>query len=490
MTAAKKTGEKYSILLIDPSTALRTPVQKLDFLTLATHGREAGEKIADPSRNFAAIVINPTISSPGAIPLIRAAHRYRPGTPIFALSGEKPHFGQEQINRLALAGNFKLPKRLEDLKAIVSKEIMAFTPILKYPRIELLRSQPDPMGPEDAAYVAAPASDFLSGIASPFDVYVRLQSGRYLKVSKALSVFEPARVLVYLYNGVTHFYLAKSSHRSCLTYCDLMARFLINHSGVSPDIKLSHIFNLGQKLTESIRDQGLRDEHIDFAYDFVRETHSLFRKINLGKDISVRSFLDEVSLSEHSIGTAMVASLLTLPLHIETRWGFQTVGIAALFHDVGLHLKGGKFAVDLVSLQFEPTALQFEPGPHPSEDMSGMNEQELNEFQKHPKLGAQFMAGFEAIDEAAIVAIEKHHQRRNNSGFPKVDQSNELNRIAEIIGIADEFVRLVTSNRSTKEVFREMTENIFDGFSFPVIEAFRQVFMPSKRKTAPRSKDD
>ena len=461
MLSENEPGEKYSILVIDPKPGLRDAAQSLDFLRVATHGREARKNIADPRRNFAAILINPIISTPGAIPLIHAAHHYRPGTPIFALSSEKVHFGQEEIHRLALAGNFTLPRRLEEIKDLVSNEILSFTPIAKFPCNEHLRSRPAPELSDDGAYVAAPALDFLSGIASPFDVFVRLQSGRYLKVANARNVFEPERVLVYLIKGVTHFYLAKSSHQRCLTYCDLMARFLLDHSGVSPDMKLSHTFNLGQKLVESIRDEGLRNEHVDFAYSFINESYAWVRKIKLGKDVTVRSFLEEVSASEHAVGTALVASLLTLPLQIETRSAFMTVGLASIFHDIGLHVMERKFK---------------------NENVRSMGEEERKAFQEHPKVGARFIAGFEGIDEAVSLAIAKHHERRNNSGFPKIDHSNELNRIAEIVGISDEFVRMVTSNRNAAEIFHEMTETVFDGFSYPVIEAFKQVFMTPPRK--------
>jgi hypothetical protein len=466
---------QYTILLIDSNPlAASSDHENTRFLTVARDGAEARRALLDPKQNFAAVVIDPRVSSPGAIRLIQLAHQHRPATPIYAVNsalkpareGESQEaFGREEISRLALMGNIPPPKKLDELRALVSPEILDFRPNKKYSGSAELRAPLPPRTPSDSDYISVPAADFLAGTPSTFDVYIRLQSGRYLKILNAKSVFPAERIHAYLRKGVTHFHFGKASQLRCLTYCDLMARFLLDHQAVSPMIKLSHAFNSGQEIIDAIQGGGFRQEHVDYAYAFVGQTFTLVKQLKLGRDVTVKTFMSKLSNYEHSVGTALVASLLTLPLQIETYGAFNTIGIAALFHDIGM-----AFACPEIE----------------HEALDQMSPAQRVAFEEHPRSGAEYLKQFEGIEEGALVAIAKHHERRDNTGFPKVEQGNELNRMAEIVGIAEEFVRLVQSGLSRQQVFAEMRERVFHGFSFPVIEAFRQIFMaPAARKARP-----
>jgi len=75
--------------------------------------------------------------------------------------------------------------------------------------------------------------------------------------------------------------------------------------------------------------------------------------------------------------------------------------------------------------------------------------------------------------------VAQHHERRNKLGFPRRTGAGVVNRIAEIVGISDEFARLLQRATQDPRVnpFQIMEVDIFQGFSFPVVEAFRKAFL-------------
>ncbi|OFZ18509.1 MAG: hypothetical protein A2X94_00775 [Bdellovibrionales bacterium GWB1_55_8] len=444
----------YSALIINSSKI--QSVSSAVPLTFVTTGKAARGAILDPARRFAAIFLDPVFPQDSGLELISLAHRYRPATPIYLLHDGRVPFTIDEMKRLGLQGAVQLPLSSSHVKERISQEIFDnyFEETTQAPQI-LTHSAEDPH------FLPVPAADFLTGVPSLFDVYVRLPSGRYFKILNAKDNFAPSRVLGYVEKGLTHFYLRKESQQRCLTYCDLIAHYLLTHRNISFEMKVSNVYQRGEKVIQAIRQRGLTPDHLDFALTCVSDIRTLIRQTNLENQGHIKAFLENITAYDRAVSTTMIAALIALPLEIQTETAFRAVGLAALLHDIGLY-------------QMPPDAQLG------NEDTMSPEVRRL--YRTHPVVGAEMLSQLKAVDSVTIQAVAQHHERRHNRGFPGKAAPDEINRVAEIVGISDEFIDLLIKAEfdPSLDPLREMEKSVFAGFSFPIIQSFRTVFKPAK----------
>jgi HD-GYP domain-containing protein (c-di-GMP phosphodiesterase class II) len=76
-----------------------------------------------------------------------------------------------------------------------------------------------------------------------------------------------------------------------------------------------------------------------------------------------------------------------------------------------------------------------------------------------------------------IQAVGQHHERRNGKGFPNKLRSGNINIVAEIIGISEEFIQLLIRAKKDPsiQVMKKMEKRL-DGFSHSTVTSFRFFF--------------
>ncbi|HAR43586.1 MAG TPA: hypothetical protein DCS07_13315, partial [Bdellovibrionales bacterium] len=394
-----QTAQNYSALIINSSDC--DAISSKLPLTLVSSGSAAKTALMDSKRRFAGIFIDPVMPYPGGVELIGLAHRYRPVTPVYVLYRKNKPFTEAELDRMGVHGQLQTPISAPIIQKRIASQIFDYWfDLPAFPQIT-------ESSEEDRLYTAVLSSDLLTGSASLYDIHVRLPSGRYFKILNARDTLSPERVLGYIQKGVGFFYFKKADHELCLSYCDNLAKFLISHHEVSFELRASALYNQGQKLINGIHTEGLTAEHIDFAVLYVGQIRSFITRMDIDNLDEMRTFLAHLSLYDRSVSTAMIAGLLALPLKVESESAFRAIGLAALLHDIGM-----------------------------------LNLPEDRYFE-HPAIGARMLADVPGIDAVSIQAIEQHHERRDNTGFPGRVNGSNVNRIAELIGLSDEFINLL-----------------------------------------------
>lgn len=447
----------YSVVLVDSDArfngAVHSASRKTPERTVICGSASYAEKIlGDPTRNIGAVFINPVMPPPGGMKLLSLTRRMRPVTPVYLLYRGTPPFSPSEISRLGINGMRTPEEALASFDSSIISELRTLKP---QARALLTRER---------GYLGIPAGDFLTGAPCPFDVFVRLPSGKFLKIVEAKDVFNPKRALSYLEKGVTHFFVKSAQHHRCVAYCDVLAQYLLERPDASQEIKFSQAMAAGQTVIEQIRASGMDPAHMDYVRAFVSDAHSVIRNVDLKDQPFLTKLTQSFSAYEHAVSTTMIAGLLSLPLKIESAAAFRTVATSALLHDVGLYPM--------------PAAVQ-------SGDEQAMTEAERALYRSHPQAGAKLLFGLPGIDETILQAVAQHHERRDNRGFPRKSSSTDINRIAEIVGISSEFARILREARTQGQLdpYAKMREEVFDGYSFPVIDSFQTVFMRNQRAT-------
>ncbi len=437
-------------------------------LRFASTGKDAQSLISSSKDPFYGIFVNPLVAQPSGLSVVRCAFSHRPATPIYMILDEQTQlpFSPQDLRGIGVRNVLKKPMTLKDMLELVSPILIQFD-VKK--ALENAPKTKETIGTElivdDPAFISIRSNEFLSGTQSLFDVYVRLKSGRYLKLLQAGDAFSADRLQVYLNKGVANFYIRKEVQQTYLEYCDHLTSALIKHEKAPIELKTSQTLNLGEETMKFLRAYGISDKNLNYAAKFVKNVHDLTEQLNLRQQSVFDQFLSNIAAFEHGAGTCVLASLLAQELEIQMSQPVQIVGLASFFHDIGLF----------------QLPENFWPENFSSEDSSQLTPDDKNIFQTHPERGAMILRGVRGIPSAASQAIEQHHMRIHGPSFPESLHSIKISRVAEMVGICDEFQRriLKTAEAETYTNLRpEMERKIFPCFSRQIVYAFRSAFFP------------
>lgn len=426
---------------------------------IASTAAEVEKILHVPNYSLSGIFLNPSLSDPSGIPILRIARHLKPTTPIFYICDGETNFDLESdLKKLSIVQVIQKPASYSDLLRAIEAARLSFDSKVA---LKNASQNKDQLGEEsvseDSEFLPIMASHFISGSSSYFDVYVRLAPKKYVKILQAGDGFTTERLKSYLDKNVTEFYLRKEAQEQYLRYCDHLATSILKRSNVPIGVKTSLVINQGQETASFLKHSGLSTEGITYAEKYVENVRNLVKFLKLERHEAIKSYLQNLAQLEHGVATTMVAALLAVPLKFEAEKSMKIIGLATLFHDIGLQKMDPKFI---------------------EEDETLLNADELVEYHKHPQIGADTLSLIPEVHPSVVQAVVQHHERRNRLGFPNRLGSGNINLVAELIGISEEYVNLLKKAQQDSELkpLRMMESTKFDGFSAQVIAAFKQCF--------------
>ena len=452
-------------LVIDPDMAfidaIKTEAKSGGPDPLTATSEAAALELIQGDKLFSCVFVNSKAAVPLGLPIIKACTLHRPTTPIFLLLDDRKLQAPHQITARHIL--HKPSTYAELLKAAALLEL----DFDSEKAIEIASENVDKLDQEVSAdddnYRPIKAATFIAGKSSYFDLYIKIRSGKYVKILQADDVFSPERLKSYITKGVDHFYIRLEAQEHYLRYCDLLTDIMLKTTSATQEMRIAHTLNHGQEILGYLRNNGVNEKLLQYSERFAQNLSTLVEQINFPENLMLTKFLADLTAHEHGISTSLLAAMLAKNLDIEADKSVHLVGLASLFHDIGLLEMEEKFR---------------------NEDETLLSPEELAKYYQHPARSVTMLTATKGLDTGVLQAIEQHHERRNRSGFPARLGSNQINRIAEIIGISEEFLRLVERVK-TGELKRhpivEMEISIFDGFSTPVVNAFKTIFDPAKK---------
>ena len=438
-------------LTADPKANMLPP-------SVAKTGKEAQLMLADTTRVFSGVFVNAELPNPHAISVIRFAHLHRPATPVFLIFNEKCPFTQEELKRLGITKAMPKPLNYGDILGQISPNVAIFD---TGNALDVAKQNKDQVGAEidgeDAGFSPIRTENFLAGTKSFFDIYVRLGSGRYLKLIQAGDAFAIDRVTSYIKKGVTHFYLRKEAQEHYMAYCDKLSSAILKSDKISMNIKASQTLNQGEETMKFLKERGVSEVNLQYAASFMKNVNELINQLQPGKQPILKGFLNDMASYDHGVAVSMIASMLINSLHMTSSDPVETVGVAAMFHDIGLY-------------QLKLTELD--------EDETKMNEEQKKLFYTHPTVGASILQAIPRLKPVVIQAVAQHHERRNKKGFPGRIGPGSISLVADIVGIADEFQKLIMKLKANPklDLNAELEANIFNAFSNSLVNEFKKIF--------------
>jgi hypothetical protein len=435
-----------SALIIDPDLRFiggirADPLLKEREFDLATGGKSAEMLIGDPFVRYSAIFLDAGVYAPTLLPMLKKIRELHPATPVYVLHSRGLPFGERELWRLGVQECLKKPFS----PLVLAERTRAPKPAAQGSRApgETWPGVVNPGGKwlealDDSLYTPVMVEEFLSGRPSPYDAYVRVAPGQYVRVLNAKDSIEPERVLKFITLGATHLYLKKQTLRRCVGYCDLLAATLAARGDVSFEVKLLQLAAHGEEVSRLIRalaGRPVTPTHLALANAFLAQLALLIRKSRKSQKELAAEFLKNAPAIEHSVSVTFVAALLAGELGFESPSTWAQLGLAAFFHDIGLF----ELPEKLVSLDLTGV---------PSSTAELLRPEELARYQHHPVRSVEILSANPLFETATLQSVLQHHERRDNTGFPRRLGADQITPLAEIIGIADEFVRLLKRQES------------------------------------------
>jgi len=430
----------------------------------ANTGWEAQTILKDEKLAISALFLSPQIDQPHWTSLLRMSMKERPQVPVYLLLDEKEE-EPSQDSALKNMGVRDIIRKPCDFKRLL--EIAAPLAIQFDPQEALLfaRKNSDPLGTEtqedDKSFSPILARNFVSGSTSYFDLYVRIPTGRYVKILKGGDAFTADRIQGYLEKGVKNFYLRAEAHESYVQFLDsLLSGVLRSQPGPnqSPEalaeFQLQKLLQAGEETVGYFRTWGVRPENLRLGMKYIQQVSTTIKQIKVQDRMPLKRFLENMAQVEHTSSTTFIACLVAEALEIQMERPTQVVGMAALLHHVGLYQLPEKFW---------------------NESTEGLTADELIEFQKHPTKAAQLLSSVKGVDLATIQAIEQHHMRQGGKGFPE-KTGISLHPIGQLIGLSSQFAHWMSLPLDVNALRVRVEAELLPHFSRQIAYAFRTVF--------------
>jgi putative nucleotidyltransferase with HDIG domain len=189
------------------------------------------------------------------------------------------------------------------------------------------------------------------------------------------------------------------------------------------------------------------------SYQFIAELHQQTRDALVGMADAIDQ--RDPSTFQHSQRVSTISEVLArqmgLPLEL-----VESVRMAARLHDLGKIGMGN--------------ALLYKPGK--------FNDKEIQEFRKHPTIGAEMVKSFRSFTEGQTLILH-HHERYDGQGYPASLAGEDIPLGSRILAVADS-VDAMTSRRvyrtplTLDEAVAELFRNRGTQFDPLVVDAFAE----------------
>lgn len=297
----------------------------------------------------------------------------------------------------------------------------------------------------DEKYIEISMRDFVITPKSFFNFYLRLSSGRYIKILNAGDDLPKDEIEKYRAKGIDEFYVPKEEHEKFVRLQGTLATKVVL-SDASNGFKVKTLMKLGSNITNNLAKCGITPDRMDNAHLFLDQTIHVLRQMKLKNEI-VTNYLKNIDKDEHGAAVAFIAGILANHLGFESSKSIKVVGTTALLHDIGLH--------DL--------------DPHFIEGEELKDEKKKEIFDKHSAHGAEILRSTGAFEEVICHAVEQHHLRRLGGAGRR---SSSVNLVTEIVSVSDEFFNTVIHHGYSPERIRYFMDNELKNYSPNVERAF------------------
>jgi response regulator RpfG family c-di-GMP phosphodiesterase len=288
---------------------------------------------------------------------------------------------------------------------------------------------------------------------------VRLPDDKFVCIVRAGDILAVERAESYRRKGLSTLYLPRETRDQFVRGCELALRHeeqLVAKAVADPAVpaaqKAARVLRLGGETMKLLKAVGLTDAQLAPALRFVEQVTELTRRLASSHPI-LEALLRDAETSEHGAGAALIGTLVAQAIGVTSESELNAIGAACLLHDI--------------SMINAPEGVR-------SERPETMSDAQRTQYLQHPAASARILAEIAELPASVSRMAAEHHMRRTNEGFPSRKLSDRTHLDSEIVGLSEEFARLLASRAPNP--IETMKAAITKSFSADAANAFTRAF--------------
>lgn len=250
-----------------------------------------------------------------------------------------------------------------------------------------------------------------------FDVFVQVGE-RYIHYIRRSDPFDGERIVRLKEKGVKKLFIQEDAEQDYLKYLDAGLDRLKDEK-LAPTERLALVHDAlvtdAENVSRNIENQPgyiHTEQRMKKAAEFLTSENGIVKNVLDSAGFSQDSFQHCANVSTLSVGLASLLGVTQTSELVE-------LGIAALLHDIG-YLK----------LDFNPRV-----------SISELTLEQLNQFHRHPVIGAEMLSERPYINKKMRDLVSDHEEKGDGIGFPNKKRISTLSLPSQILNLCNEYDR-------------------------------------------------
>lgn len=284
---------------------------------------------------------------------------------------------------------------------------------------------------------ALPLDQVKTWVTSPYNLYMKLQDGRFVTVFRVGNMIDQERLAKYASKGVTTFYASEQDLDELST-----------EEGAVVVASTASKLDALEKISKTVFDDMLSLGVSEATYNNAKAVSKVVRGM-VEKDPKLSdAFLKFQEIAGGDVRHAMMVSAMSTVLCSSMDWvkpsTYESLALGGLLHDIGM-----------LSL---PKDLQ-------DGDLEKMSPNDRKIFEGHAESGRALLSQLKAVPDDVMMIVAHHHERSDGSGYPLGLKDFYIHPLARIVGLANELVESFEADRDAGRAtsVRILVEGIMAG---------------------------
>jgi putative nucleotidyltransferase with HDIG domain len=264
-----------------------------------------------------------------------------------------------------------------------------------------------------------PLEQVKTWVTSPYNLYMKLQDGRFVTVFRIGSPIDLERLAKYESKGVTTFFASEQDLDELGTTEGAVVV-------ASTNSKIDALEKISQTVFDDLLSLGVSEATYNNAKAVSKVVRSMVEKNPKLSD----AFAKFQEVAGGDVRHAMMVSAMSTVLCSSMDWvkpaTYENLALGGLLHDIGM-----------LSL---PKDLQ-------SGDISKMSPNDRKIFEGHAESGRALLVQLKTVPDDVAMIVAHHHERSDGSGYPLGLKDFYIHPLARIVGLANELVESFEADR-------------------------------------------
>jgi response regulator RpfG family c-di-GMP phosphodiesterase len=429
---------------------------------LVHNGRNAQLNLYN--NQYFAVVLNLSIKNHSGLQVLTYISKNLEGQKVFALLESQAmlqtsQYSEDSLKKKGVTDIIVKPVLNEELTSLLESH-QSLNDVLSGLQKRKGVSEEEEVRDSDNRFTKVKIENFFPSKAVIFDVFVKINNNRYVKILHSGDTFSQERIDKYkIEKNIEYLYFHHKDRRKYIQYTNFLAKKLINNKSVGSASKINLLSTVSGKYVEELFHQGVKTQVVDQAkeiatnvYKVVEEQKDLYQTLRDFQEIDPDQFT-------HAFITTLYASAIIKQFHWQSKLTIETMALACMFHDIGKT----KLPVRLMNARPEE-----------------LSEEDFELYKQHPELGVKIVEKNRLINNSIKQIIVQHHESYNGKGFPNNLKGAQVSTLANILCLVDDFVHMmIKSKESPTNVLRTIlaSQELCSRYNSIILESFIKVFV-------------